>query len=293
MTTKFLRMTEGGGRLCGFGTTFFSVSSSSFSSSSSSSSSSPSPFSSPPLGELPSLQTWHSTVSEIPLSSLLPVGLGGTTLANVGAFYGDKILGHRVALSQASHFERERESSPHSPHREVREVTLELLTNCQSDAVSNALFSSLLPKILPHHATPEIVTAVSRQVHDAGTMVEAAVHAVSQLPGSRLPGSPAPELAIDCLADWLVAVSHERMSASSPGTLNFKGRLIEMGGTVTSARVLGTPDDAPRFAAVAVVEGRRGRGEGMSKRESEQRAARAALGNDDNKKKGKKKREGD
>jgi len=60
-------------------------------------------------------------------------------------------------------------------------------------------------------------------------------------------------------------------------SVNHKGLLLELGGTVTVSRVVGTPDHRPLFVAKAELEGRIGRGEGGNKIEAEQRAAKALV----------------
>ena len=114
------------------------------------------------------LQNWHAAVAKVPLSSILPPGFGGTSeCANIAAFFGDKRIGFQVALAA-----RERISAG------TGEMSLGALTDLQSEATSNQMLASRLADILPLHVTPDMSQWAAKQIHDAGTMVEAAVEAV-------------------------------------------------------------------------------------------------------------------
>ena len=66
-------------------------------------------------------------------------------------------------------------------------------------ATSNQMFAEELKAILPSHAPRNIAIVSRKKVHDAGTMVEAAVFAVSNL------SEPEKDEAISVLAKYLIA----------------------------------------------------------------------------------------
>ena len=142
----------------------------------------------------------------------------------VAAFYGDKLLGAAVALAQR----RSVEDAEHNVGN---------LTRLQSVATSNEFLKSNIATILPQHAQ---LSESASSAHSIGTMVEAAVDAVH---------TEGDVDAIEDLARWLVQTARE-MDGLHGAFDNAKGRLLEMGGTVTSERV-GGPDHKPVFEAVA------------------------------------------
>eukprot|EP00320_Phaeocystis_rex_P006721 CAMPEP_0119075426 /NCGR_PEP_ID=MMETSP1178-20130426/80145_1 /TAXON_ID=33656 /ORGANISM="unid sp, Strain CCMP2000" /LENGTH=238 /DNA_ID=CAMNT_0007057647 /DNA_START=21 /DNA_END=737 /DNA_ORIENTATION=+ len=168
---------------------------------------------------------WQQAASAVRPEKLLPPGLGGSADVkrdvDVAAFYGDKLLGAAVALAQR--------------RVKVGEHTVGSLTRLQNVATSNAFLKSNIATLLPQHAHMSESSA-----HDIGTMVEAAVDAVHTEGDMH---------AIDELARWLVQTARE-MDGLHSAFDNAKGRLLEMGGTVTSERV-GGADHRPIFKAVA------------------------------------------
>jgi hypothetical protein len=203
---------------------------------------------------------WQQAASTVRPEKILPPGLKGSDDASVAAFYGDKLLGAAVALAQR----RAVEDGEH---------TVGNLTRLQSLATSNDFLKSNIATILPQHAHLwEQCHGQSLQIHsahDVGTMVEAAVDAVHAQGGVH---------AIDDLARWLVQTAREMEDDGLHGAFdNAKGRLLEMGGTVTSKRV-GGPDHMPVFEAVAHLGGKRVSATGKgSKRHVEQQVSRQFL----------------
>ena len=171
---------------------------------------------------------WQQAASTVRPEKILPPGLRELADVNhdvnVAAFYGDKVLGAAVALAQ-------RRAVGDGEH------TVGSLTRLQSMATSNEFLKSNIATILPQHAQ---LSESASSAHDIGTMVEAAVDAVHTKGDVH---------AIEDLARWLVQTASE-MDGLYGAFDNAKGRLLEMGGTVTSKRV-GGPDHKPVFEAVA------------------------------------------
>ena len=106
-------------------------------------------------------------------------------------------------------------------------------------AISNALLAKKLRLILPEQVT-ERDDALSRaQVHGAGTMVEAAVEAVYQMPGGSA--------AIRELAEWLVeAAARQTAEVVFGSAMDAKGEIINRGGRfVTRFFTTNTKHTAP------------------------------------------------
>ena len=181
----------------------------------------------PPAAPLsPPLSQWLLAVASVPRQKLIPSGLGAETdKANVDAFYGDKVLGAAVARALR--------------HVEPNEVGY--MSIVSSEAVSNRNLAQKLEQILPTQSDG-IAKISSRELHDAGTMVEAAVAAVD--------GMDDGDRAIRNLAEWLVS---EAISTVATG--NSKGHLLEMGGKFEVERLDDFPDHAPVHRAVATLNG--------------------------------------
>ena len=138
------------------------------------------------------------------------------------------------------------------------------LTRLQSIATSNEFLKHNIATILPRHAH---LSGPESSAHDVGTMVEAAIDAVHAKGDVK---------AIDSLAQWLVQAARD-MDGLHGAFHNAKGRLLEMGGTVTSKRV-GGPDHKPVFEAVAQLAMTRvSAAEQGSKRYVEQQVSRRLL----------------
>jgi dsRNA-specific ribonuclease len=198
---------------------------------------------------------WQQAASTLQPEKILPPGLRESAdiyhNVDVAAFYGDKVLGAAVALAQ---------------QRAVGdgEHTVGSLTRLQSIATSNEFLKSNIATILPQHAQ---LSESASSAHDIGTMVEAAVNAVH---------TKGDVYAIDDLAQWLVQTARE-MDSLHGAFDNAKGRLLEMGGTVTSKRV-GGPEHKPVFEAVAqLAMARVSTTEQGSKRFVEQQVSRRLL----------------
>ena len=181
----------------------------------------------PPAAPLsPPLSQWLLAVASVPRQKLIPPGLGAETdEANVDAFYGDKVLGAAVARAL----------------RHVEPNEIGYMSIVSSEAVSNRNLAQKLEQILPTQSDG-IAKISSRALHDAGTMVEAAVAAVD--------GMDDGDRAIRNLAEWLVS---EAISTVATG--NSKGRLLEMGGKFEVERLDDFPDHAPVHRVVATLNG--------------------------------------
>jgi hypothetical protein len=197
------------------------------------------------------LTKWHVAVANVPLSQVVPLGFGAASdTANIAAFYGDKRIGTEVALTLRNIADSD--------------VGVAWLSEVMAEAVSNQMFASRLGDILPVHSKG-LLKLAEIQLHDAGTMVEAAIDAVVSA------GGVAGEEAVSELASWLVEAALQR------GPANTKGKLLEVGGIVTSKFLDGYPDHDPRFLATAQLDGLNFEAEGRSKLEAEQEASARLL----------------
>lgn len=132
-----------------------------------------------------SLKKWHDVVAAIPTSQILPTRFGNKsgTAVTEAAWYGDKLIGEQVAL-QLHKFLLSMNgiiTSDEEKHKNVRRGMHML----HGVAVSNQLFADELKVILPSHAPKNVAIVSQKEVHDAGTMIEAAVYAVSSLSESK------------------------------------------------------------------------------------------------------------
>ena len=175
------------------------------------------------------------------------------------AFFGDKILGVHVVRAQSDQCS----------------LNLGLLTTVYGLAVSNDFFAEHLRVILPLQVDEALGSLATRQKHDAGSMVEAAVAAVDKLhqdAKDKPTNSP-----ILNLARWLVTVARTRLE--SDYNINAKGLLLEQGGRVDATLLPGFPDHAPQFCAVATLGDSRCEATGSNIKDSQQDAARMLLAN--------------
>lgn len=159
---------------------------------------------------MPSLRQWHEAVEEIPTSQILPAGFGNKSGIAVkeAAWHGDKLIGEKIALQL------------HTFLFSMKDTVLasdELKHNIGGDlrmlynvAVSNQLFADNLKMILPLHAPRNIAIVSQQKVHDAGTMIEAAVSAVSRL------SDPKKHESIAILAKYLIVQAAQNMDTTLP-----------------------------------------------------------------------------
>jgi hypothetical protein len=136
---------------------------------------------------LPSLQTWHNVVAAVPISEILPPGFGNTYGIGVkeSAWHGDKLIGQHVAFKLDAFLSSSMKNISHSTDKQIRKEIRHGVHMLRNVAVSNQLFADELKVILPEHI-PKNISIISKQkVHDAGTMLEAAVFAVSNLSDPR------------------------------------------------------------------------------------------------------------
>ena len=186
---------------------------------------------------LTELSKWHAAVADVRLFHILPSGYGGRhgDAVDRAAWQGDKLLGTAIAKLQID-----------AANAENRAPRVGELTSVHSIATSNELLAQQLPKILPvqYAAAPRNAIRL-QQAHDGGTMVEAAVLKVLE----RDDG----EAAVAELAAWLMSLAYD----DSP-VVHAKGRLLTIGGNVTSSRFRNERDEAaaaedaaPRWRAVA------------------------------------------
>lgn len=185
------------------------------------------------------LSLWHAAIAPIPRSDILPIGMGNVdNRANIAAFFGDqKILSHvGLELRQRGFASR----------------GVGWLTTVTGQAVSNELFARQFQTILP---VQSVGLEQKSSIRDCGTMVEAAVDAVED------------DRAVSELAAWLLDHSLEL------GNQNAKGRLLQLGGKVTSTKEPKSMDHSPVFRAVATWNNQRAEAHGRTKVEAEQAAA--------------------
>ena len=225
-----------------------------------------------------SLSNWHRVVSQVPLHKILPLGFGGSTdYANVAAYYGDKRIGYEVAMELEKLCAATNSNSSATTKKSKSATTPQpspaWLTSISQQAISNKLFSEKLSEILPLQSQKVPADLVQLQVHDGGTMVEAAVDAVAKLDGNMIKTSQEAspqQTALSELAQYLIQTTLAR------GPVNSKGRLLEAGGTVKAEANMDSQKE-PWFWAVAHLEGKTSHAEGRSKREAEQAAAAKVL----------------
>ena len=172
---------------------------------------------------LTELSKWHAAVADVRLFHILPSGYGGRhgDAVDRAAWQGDKLLGTAIAKLQID-----------AANAENRAPRVGELTSVHSIATSNELLAQQLPKILPvqYAAAPRNAIRL-QQAHDGGTMVEAAVLKVLE----RDDGQEA----VAELAAWLMSLAYD----DSP-VVHAKGRLLTIGGNVTSSRFRNERDEA-------------------------------------------------
>ncbi len=153
---------------------------------------------------LPSLRKWHDVVAAIPTLEILPKGFGNKSgnAIKEAAWYGDKLIGQQVVLQIRTFFsflkDSVRDSDMELKHQDRRHG-MGSLGPLYGVATSNRMFADELKAILPSHAPRNIAILSRKQVHDAGTMIEAAVFAVSNL------SAPKKHEAIAALTKYLIA----------------------------------------------------------------------------------------
>ena len=198
------------------------------------------------------LDRWHSAVSALVASLVLPMGFGGERHVSTSAWHGDKILGNAVAEELRSYLP---EGVDHAGE----------LTRRFSMAVSNENMAANLDELL----TPELLALVpppaqrAVKVHDCGTMVEACVEhvhaagdveAISQLARYLLDtsGDDAMSGADGGATRSGASTAADATSGSSVPHNNPKGRLLELGGSITCEQISG-PSHAPLFESNATL----------------------------------------
>ena len=181
--------------------------------------------------EPPGLEIWLELSGRLMANDIVPTRLRDVNLHHVctnevemRALIGDKILG--AALLE-----------------ELVWTGLVLdtgeATRQYSLVASNASMAQFAAEVLPSH----VEGGRDVEEHSAGTLIEAAVYMVNQMPGGQQ--------AIKQLARWFVynVVVHGRKQ----GTIaNPKGLILELNGATMSQRIPGTPDHAPEFAGRCV-----------------------------------------
>ena len=222
-----------------------------------------------------SLATWHRVVSQVPLHKILPLGFGGLTdYANIAAYYGDKRIGYEVAMELENLCDTTKSNNgTTTDSKSTVTPSPAWLTSTSQQALSNKLFSEKISEILPLQSQKVPAALVQLQVHDGGTMVEAAVDAVAKMDGNTIKHSQETspqQAALSELARYLI------QSTLARGPANSKGRLLEAGGTVQAVATTNSQQE-PWFRAVAHLGGTTGHAEGRSKREAEQKAAAKVL----------------
>jgi len=200
---------------------------------------------------------WQQILKQIPKEAILP----NSEEHKLNAFFGDKLLGAAAATAiQQSHLNSNNLYSESSASR--------LVGTALSNRFLAARFSTILPeeedKLFEKHAQ-------DLSTHGVGTMVEAAVAAVHKQDGG--------DEAIQNLVDWLL---EEALSLNHD--MNAKGRLLELGGTISQTKRIGGTDHKPIFKAVASYlpdkstdAPLQAEGVGTSKKVAQQEAARQLL----------------
>ncbi|OUS47270.1 hypothetical protein BE221DRAFT_71853 [Ostreococcus tauri] len=167
-------------------------------------------------GETPGLEVWLELSGKLVANDILPTRLRdanmrhvSTTAVEMRALIGDKIFG--AALLEEM-------------------VATELVTDTgeatrqYSLVASNSAMAQFVSQVLPAHVAGGRVV----EEHSAGTLIEAAVYMVNQMPGG-------PQ-AVRQLARWFVY-----------NIANPKGLILELNGMTSAERVPGTPDHLAQF----------------------------------------------
>lgn len=176
--------------------------------------------------ETPGLEVWLELSGKLVANDILPTRLRdanmrhvSTTAVEMRALIGDKIFG--AALLEEM-------------------VATELVTDTgeatrqYSLVASNSAMAQFVSQVLPAHVAGGRVV----EEHSAGTLIEAAVYMVNQMPGG-------PQ-AVRQLARWFVynVVVHGRLQGE---IANPKGLILELNGMTSAERVPGTPDHLAQF----------------------------------------------
>ena len=206
--------------------------------------------------ESPTLSVWHSAVAKVPPNRLLP----RTDRRNqkMEAYLGDKLLG----VAFAKWILRQKKDSPaNSDCHDVQEFLHDQgsATRLGGLILSNKFMADRFSIILPDPIFKDWASNSGRNSSSVlGSIVEAAVAVVDD------------SEAVDDLIEWLISQGRE------VEMINAKGKLLEMGGTITVKR-RGGSDCAPVFVAKAKLAGASAAALGASKRVAEQSAASKCL----------------
>ena len=257
-----------------------------------------------PLQLSPLLSTWYSLTRHICISDILPIGLGNTNeLPNHNAFFGDKRLNMHISLLLRTREYNTATNDSSSGLLSPQLPPVGTVTDIQSIAMSNQLLALYISQILPYHVTTttfgNIGTLIQEnsQIHDAGTMIEAAVDYVS----NHTPTASAATIdtALNELAQFLVdKATTPQLHLSSNDRTNKndndertddfqdistfittdlhdpKNELLRHGGTVTCRRLERGPNHAPKFTATAqIIDLSTTVHHGRNQRDTEQSAA--------------------
>jgi hypothetical protein len=165
-----------------------------------------------------SLSQWHQAVATIPLSKILPLLGAGNQLnayAYDEAWYGDKLIAQEVASQLhrllSSEAQRRRIFGDHE-----RCTLRSSFHRLHVVAVSNQVLADNIQEILPLHVPPNVEYLTKQQVHRAGTMVEAAIAAVSKHPTNHR--------SVSNLATYLIdkaIVQWKKRAEASPAVVIF------------------------------------------------------------------------
>jgi dsRNA-specific ribonuclease len=209
-----------------------------------------------------SLARWKQAIETLPPEKvLIPQDENERT---VQAFLGDKLLGSAAASILVKNSDAGTAGSSAATTNDTGE-----LTKLISGAVSNSLMAANVHHILPqlgiHKEEGMDVQQSSYSDWELGTMVEAAVATVH---------SHDPKAVVD-LAEFLMK---QAKKMTDP---NCKGRILELGGTLTSTRIGGS-DHAPVWTATASLSAHdnsshEAQAIGSSKKSAEMRAAANVL----------------
>ena len=204
------------------------------------------------------LARWRAAVERVPAGRVLPPGFGGTDAASTAAWHGDRVLGAAIAAEM-------RARGVEGKQR---------LADASAAAVSNRNLASKLDDLLPA-ALLELVPHDQRMIqeHACGSLVEACVHEVHQS-GDH---DAVAEMAAFLLEDVTeTSTDNEAAQLTTKFVNDPKGKLLNLGGSVTSERTAG-PCERPIFSACATYSDLTAQGAGNTKKAAEQQAAAEVL----------------
>jgi len=231
-----------------------------------------------------SLGLWHKVLQQIKSEAILPSDITSREDHSLAAFVGDKLLGASLAkwVKEQNKLQKEKkrqEQQEQPPPGEDLASAAEpkkresfpycnegSATKLASVVLSNKFMAERISQILPDPSFREWEKQFEYNNHSLATVVEAAVAAVYDLDVD----------AVDDLVEWLIQEGErcEKRILGECMLFNAKGRLLELGGSLSVEREGGVDHD-PIFLANAALKNKifSATAVGNNKRDAEENAA--------------------